>query len=183
MSAVPKEQLADLTTHHIEGIAREGNKPFSVPLYSQIDGNLWMGGTPATGGGAAPEHFKFIFCLYPWESYGLSEHQMHLRIRLFDHGEVPDPDLLAFLADTVSRAASIAPTLVHCQAGLNRSGLVTGLSLIRSGMDADKAIALLREKRCDAVLCNKAFESYLRECEPPRNRRSSDTERTMEIPK
>jgi hypothetical protein len=30
------------------------------------------------------------------------------------------------------------------------------------GMEPAEAIALLREKRCDAVLCNSAFEQWLR---------------------
>ena len=56
--------------------------------------------------------------------------------------------------------------LIHCQAGLNRSGLITALTLTRGFKGVEpmcpvNAIALLREKRCDAVLCNAAFFSYL----------------------
>lgn len=160
MSAVPTEQQADLTTHRIEGIAREGNKAFSVSLFSQIDGNLWSGGCPRE---VAPPHFKFIFCLYPWEPYGIHEHQVILQARLFDHAELPDRGLLTMLAGAVNLARTVGPTLVHCQAGLNRSGLVTGLALVLEGRSGDEAIALMREKRCDAVLCNATFESYLRE--------------------
>lgn len=160
MSVVPADQLADLTTHHIEGIAREGNKPFSVGLFSQIDGNLWMGGCPRD---YAPEHFKFIFCLYPWEPYGTHDHQVHMRLQMFDHGELPDRVLLNALADMVNLARATGPTLVHCQAGLNRSGLVTALALIRGGLPPEAAITMLREKRCDAVLCNRAFDGWLRD--------------------
>lgn len=158
MSAVPDGQLADLTTHHIEGIAREGNTPFKVSLFSQIDGNLWMGGCPVD---AAPEHFKFIFCLYPWGQYMTHEHQVHMQLQMFDHGEVPDRVLLNALADMVNLAKSVGPTLVHCQAGLNRSGLVTALALIRSGLQPEAAIAKVRQQRCDAVLCNRAFHGFL----------------------
>lgn len=171
MSAIPADQLADLTTHHIEGIAREGMTRFAVPLFSQIEGNLWMGGCPRE---RAPEHFKFIFCLYPWEPYGLHEHQLHLQVKLFDHGELPDAALLAFLADAVNMARTVGPTLVHCQAGLNRSGLLTGLALIRAGMAAPDAVALIRKQRCDAVLCNRAFADYLLAYDEPRRRRASD---------
>jgi len=52
-------------------------------------------------------------------------------------------------------------TLVHCQAGINRSGLVTALALVEEGMKAVDAIALLRAKRSPAVLCNRAFEQWL----------------------
>jgi protein-tyrosine phosphatase len=150
---------ADLTTHHIEGIARMGNKPFKVTLFSQIDRNLWTGGCPIV---KAPEHFKFIVSLYPLEPYEIHGHQIVTQARLFDHGEMPDAEVLKVLADHVNRCVLVGPTLVHCQAGLNRSGLVAGLALIRMGMEPAEAIALLREKRCDAVLCNSAFEQWLR---------------------
>lgn len=164
MSAIPDNQLADLTTHHIEGIAREGNVPFKVSLFSQIDGNLWSGGCPVR---IAPEHFKFIFCLYKWEPYEVHDHQVFMRLTMFDHGEVPDRTLLNALADMVNLARATGPTLVHCQAGLNRSGLVTALALIRGGMQPDAAIAKLRQQRCEAVLCNRAFEGWLRDYYKP----------------
>ncbi len=50
---------------------------------------------------------------------------------------------------------------MHCQAGINRSGLVTALALVEEGMKAVDAIALLRAKRSPAVLCNRAFEQWL----------------------
>ncbi len=152
-------ELSDFTSHHIEGIAREGNIPFSVPLYSQIDGNLWMSGCPR---GSAPEQFKFIVCLYPWETYAVREHQIHTQAQLFDSAAVPNEGVLLALARYVNEARKVAPTLVHCQAGLNRSGLISALALIESGKTPDEAIGLLREKRCSAVLCNKAFDSWLR---------------------
>lgn len=162
MSAEPLH--ADLTTHHIEGFAREGMTPFKVSLFSQIDGNLWSGGCPVD---AAPAHFQFIFCLYKWEPYRIHDHQVHMQLTMFDHGEVPDRTLLTALADMVNLARATGPTLVHCQAGLNRSGLVTALALIRGGMEPQGAIDLLREKRCDAVLCNRAFADWLRNYNVP----------------
>ena len=62
---------------------------------------------------------------------------------------------------------AIGPVLVHCQAGLNRSGLVTALALMRAGRSSKDAIDLLREKRCDAVLCNPAFHMWLRKQDAP----------------
>lgn len=149
---------ADLTTHHIEGIARMGNKPFKVELFSQIDGNLWTGGCPRD---KVPEHFKFIVCLYPWEPYEVHKHQCVTQAMLFDHGEIPEIELMEILAGHINACRAWAPTLVHCQAGLNRSALVAGLALVRGGMKPQDAIALLREKRCDAVLCNEHFENWL----------------------
>mgnify|MGYP000156096849 CR=1 FL=1 len=51
--------------------------------------------------------------------------------------------------------------LSRCQAGLNRSGLVTALTLMISGMSADEAIDTLREKRSTYALCNGEYEHWL----------------------
>lgn len=38
------KKLADLINHPIEGITREGEISFKVPLFSHIEENLWTGG-------------------------------------------------------------------------------------------------------------------------------------------
>lgn len=151
-------KFADLTTHRIEGIARMGNKPFDVSLFSQIDGNLWSGGCPVE---EAPPHFDYIVSLYPWGRYKVHTHQVYTVATLFDGEEIPNEKKLEVLAAHVNVCRASGPTLVHCQAGLNRSSLVTALALIRGGMTPVAAIALMREKRCDAVLCNEHFERWL----------------------
>jgi protein-tyrosine phosphatase len=50
---------------------------------------------------------------------------------------------------------------VHCQAGLNRSGLITARALMLRGMSATDAIQLLRKRRDPAVLCNAVFANWL----------------------
>lgn len=150
--------VADLTTHHIEGIAAHGNTPFRVPLYSQLNDTLWMGGCPPDAG--APE-FDTIVCLYPWEPYQLADHQVFVQAKLFDGTEVPDIRRLVQLAGAVTTAATVGKTLVHCQAGLNRSGLVAALALMLSGATAVEAIDVLRAARSPAVLCNPHFENFL----------------------
>jgi len=150
--------LADFTTHRIVGFANATGKPFSVPLFTQIDGNLWMGGCPR---GKAPEHFKFIVSLYKWEPYKIADHQILTTATMFDSHDLPDEGVLITLAKHVNEARKVGPTLVHCQAGLNRSGLITALALMESGMSASEATRLLREKRCDQVLCNPIFFAWL----------------------
>ena len=169
MSELPPElaeyasQLADITSHHIEGIAVMGDTPFSCPLISHVEGNLWQGGTPADSPRReVPPFFTFVFNLYPWQSYNVHPETTVYVHKLYDGREMPDIEQLEATARTVNEARAKAPTLVHCQAGLNRSALVVGLALIRSGMTADAAIALLREKRSPAVLCNQTFERWLR---------------------
>ena len=51
--------------------------------------------------------------------------------------------------------------LIRCQAGLNRSGLVTALVLIKEGYSPDQAIDLIRAKRGEDALCNSQFEQWL----------------------
>lgn len=155
-------QLADLTTHRIEGRARMGDTPFSVPIVSQVEGNLWQGGTPASAGGRLPAYFEYVLNLYPWEPYEIPFGATVRSLRLHDAAELPGAELLEDLAAWVNQARASGPTLVHCQAGLNRSALVTAIALVRSGMTSGAAITLLREKRSPAVLCNEAFEQYVR---------------------
>lgn len=54
--------------------------------------------------------------------------------------------------------------LIRCQAGLNRSGLVTALVLIREGYSAADAIRLIRERRSPWALCNNSFLEWLIDC-------------------
>lgn len=56
--------------------------------------------------------------------------------------------------------------LIRCQAGWNRSGLITALVLIREGMGAREAIDLIRKTRSEWALCNKSFEKFLLEQDP-----------------
>lgn len=105
------KDLADLTTHHIEGIAHQGNTPFQVDLFSQIEDNLWSGGVPVD---TAPAHFKFIFSLYPWEFYDTHPHQIRTEVTNFDDGSnVLNKEILIYLADAINAARKIGPTLVH----------------------------------------------------------------------
>ena len=149
---------ADLTSHYIEGISLHGGVPLEIPLFSHIEGNLWMGGCPVR---SAPREFKYIVSLYPWETYTLSESQVRTEVRMQDVLAVPNEEQLYALARCVNIYKQQGTTLVHCQAGLNRSGLISALALIEEGMKAADAISLLRVKRSPAVLCNQIFERWL----------------------
>lgn len=152
---------ADLETHHIEGIAREGRTPFSCDLISELEPNLWQGG--CKNGVDLGGCFKHIVSLYPWERYRPGgELDSFLEVRLYDGPAIPDEEQLLSLAQWINVCKKHGPTLVHCQAGLNRSALVTGLSLVLAGKPADEVITHMRATRSPAVLCNKAFETWLR---------------------
>jgi protein-tyrosine phosphatase len=161
---VKKER--DPTLVRMSGVAVHGNTPFDVPFISQIDGNLWQGG--CQNGLQLPHFFKHIVSLYPWEAYRIN-HDMNsmLAVKMYDSLEQSMEQVDA-IANWINICVKDGPTLVHCQAGLNRSSLVAARSLMLRGDDwdkmytADEAIALLRERRSPACLCNSAFEDHLR---------------------
>jgi hypothetical protein len=51
--------------------------------------------------------------------------------------------------------------LIRCQAGMNRSGLIMALVLIREGYTAQEAIELIRSKRSKHALFNGRFADWL----------------------
>jgi protein-tyrosine phosphatase len=51
--------------------------------------------------------------------------------------------------------------LIRCQAGLNRSGLVMALVLIREGYTPADAVRLIRKNRSSYALCNDKFLEWL----------------------
>jgi hypothetical protein len=164
MTRTIDQLAADFESHHIEGHARaalEQGKPshFRVPLISHIEGNLWMGG--CINDVRLPDDFHYVVSLYPWERYQLGPNTIRAEHRLRDHAQMPDLDELDRIATGVNVRRQEGKTLVHCQAGLNRSGLVTALALTKRGTTPTDAIALLRAKRHPTVLCNHTFEQWL----------------------
>jgi hypothetical protein len=94
----------------------------------------------------------------PW---GVEE----LRYGFYDDA-LEGPDI-----DRVVRAARFAyqrwtdgdVVLVRCQAGMNRSGLVTALVLVMAGLSPAQAITLIRERRSSGALFNDHFVRWLLE--------------------
>ena len=143
-------------------------------LYSEIAKNLWQGGTaqyettyqgqkrlPAMND---PKLFDVVVTL---NSYALPVGWLVKELRYgFADGPL-DPQLIERVEEVADWAYSEwkkdQRVLVRCEAGLNRSGLVNGLILMRDGMSAENAIALIRKKRNRFALSNSAFEKYLLE--------------------
>ena len=158
------ELEADFSTHRIEGVTNEGNFPISTPLFTQLTDSLWMGGTPATDPAKhLPGFFMAVLNLYRWEPYLMWSDTAYHEIEMYDTSTGADMDKVDALADWVLAHAKLHHTLVHCQAGLNRSGLVTGAALCKMGYSVDDAIMLMRYKRSPAVLINAKIEAQLRE--------------------
>jgi protein-tyrosine phosphatase len=142
------------------GTTAHGFIPFDVPFISEIAPGLWQGG--CTNGLVLPDHIRHLVSLYPWESYTvMHELDSAVAVRMHDSTEQA-LEQVPVLGAWVNACRKSGPVLVQCQAGLNRSSLVTAMALMLSGITADAAIALIREKRSPACLCNPMFEEWLR---------------------
>jgi hypothetical protein len=142
-----------------------------TPLYSEVAPNLFMGGTDdkATIDQAqklrhfeGSNEFDCVVTLYAWAApanWGVEERRFGF----------PDANIIEEYIPTIVELAQWAHAKwaagkkvnIRCQAGLNRSGLVTALTLMISGMSAQDAINTLREKRSDYALCNGEYERWL----------------------
>lgn len=117
---------------------------------------LWQSGLPLPG-----EQWDAVIDLHGGEEE-LEDVEFYVHWRIED-GPAPDIPTLEALADMVNvfRHAG-RRVLVHCHAGINRSGLVAAAALVRDGVTPDDAIATVREARSGA-LNNENFVAALRE--------------------
>lgn len=145
-------------------------------LWTEILPDLWQGGTldqfgsdewfdEATAIGNQLNKTKFD-CVYTFYASARSADWFVKEVRFgFYDSKLTDFDPEENLLDIVKMAhkdwKSGKRVLIRCQAGLNRSGIVMALVLIRDGYAPADAIKLMREKRSPWVLCNKSFEDYL----------------------
>lgn len=163
-------ETADWRSHHIEGFAvaaRDAGKDgrFSTALISHIEDNLWVGG--CINGVRLDDDFQSVISLYKWERYELGPDTERHEFKMYDSGDTLPSEQLHEIADIVVAALDRGgKVLVHCQAGLNRSNLITALALMKRGRTAEEAIALLRDQRSPVVLCNEAFEAWLLNADP-----------------
>lgn len=149
----------DPLQQRMDGTAIHGDTPFNVPFISHIIGNLYQGG--CTNGLVLPSHIKRVFSLYPWEAYTVTDDVEVVAVKMYDAADEPDRSSVISLAKQVRQSVYKVPTLVHCQAGLNRSSLIAGAALVIDGYSPEAAVHLLRQKRSPACLCNKTFERFL----------------------
>ena len=110
-----------------------------------------------------PEEIKHVLSLYKWEHYTIG-HQVGrlLTVEMYDSLD-QTLEGIDELARWVNSARADGPTLVHCQAGLNRSSLVIARALMLSGEaeSGREAIDVMRSQRSPAVLCNPTFEAWI----------------------
>ena len=140
-------------------------------LYSEIIENLFMGGTddndvihlpanPYTRRDDLP--FDSIVTMYAWAR------PADWKVQEYRYG-VPDARISDMDLSRLRQAVNWGykqwkkgdRVLIRCQAGLNRSGLVTALILIKDGMTPEDAIRTIRKNRADIALFNEHYVNWL----------------------
>lgn len=154
----------DPTKRTINDVTYYGNHHVQVPWITVVEGNLWQGG--CQGDLVLPEFIKHVVSLYPWEKYKVKHNlDSEVYVRMFDDAESPvDSELIRSLGAWVNVCRRRGSVLVNCQMGMNRSSLVVAEALKQNNpaITGDEIIKILRERRHPAVLCNPAFEEYVR---------------------
>jgi hypothetical protein len=160
----------------IEELTRPVHPVMPKQLWTETLPNLWQGGTldhwasDEWHSSAAKnsrqinkEVFDSVYTFYA-DAEPVQWFVKELRFGFYD-GQMDDFDPQADLLDIVKMAhkdwKSGQRVLIRCQAGLNRSGIVMALVLIRDGYSPAEAITLMREQRSPAVLCNLRFTRWL----------------------
>lgn len=165
------DTTADLVSQPITGYLADGsNRHINLPLISHIVDNLYVGGHDDYVD--LTDKFSHVFSLYVWgKPYQSAEGTVHQAWTMYDsHGRIEARDadenavdLGEIVYQIVSALNKGGNVLVHCQAGINRSNLLSALVLRAwKNMTSLEAIALLRERRGDIVLANRTFEVYLK---------------------
>jgi protein-tyrosine phosphatase len=140
-------------------------------LYSEIATNLFMGGTADDDvihyamthyGDRTDLPFHSIVTMYAWAR------PADWQVQEFRYG-VPDASITNIDLQRLRQAVEFGyarwkagdRVLVRCQAGLNRSGLVSALILIKDGATPQEAIETIRTHRGEDALFNTSFVDWL----------------------
>lgn len=145
---------------------------YAEPLWSEVLPGLWQGGTAhqdemlanqaKPGEKITADDFDTVITMYGYAQ------PVDWQVKEFRFA-VYDSDMRDFDASELFDLVRVAHTdwvkskkvLIRCQAGWNRSGLITTLVLIRHGYDAQEAIDLIRRTRSPHALCNNHFVRFL----------------------
>ena len=140
-------------------------------LYSMIAPNLFQGGTDdldvihlaqTNNRPRTDLPFDAIVTMYAWAR------PADWKVQEFRYG-VPDASITDIDLERLRQAVDFGydrwkqgdRVLVRCQAGLNRSGLVLALILIKDGLKPAEAIARIRDNRGEDALFNRDFHNWL----------------------
>lgn len=106
--------------------------------------------------------FDACFDLNPEIDINAADFKIYLSYPIADGRDLPDKDILRLLAVLGHLLAykKKFKVLIHCNEGINRSSLLSGLILHIKGMKGEKIIDHIRRKRPGA-LTNPFFAKYL----------------------
>lgn len=144
--------------------------PYCADPWNEIVPGLWMGGhdyMPTADrviDAVVGDEFDLVVSLYTRWGCGPADGVLRRNARITD-GVLNEEDMATVrrFADLIAEAVREGKrVLARCQAGYNRSGLVTALALMRLGYGPDEAVALIRERRSPYALCNEHFVAYIR---------------------
>jgi protein-tyrosine phosphatase len=144
-------------------IVASAEKPLPIDA-NKIAPRLWQGADPPKGGLLRQLGFRVLVlcaeeCQYPPSAFP--------GIRIIN---APMDDAWYVASETARRGANQAaelwrrgaPVLITCHMGLNRSGLVSALTLRAiTGCSGNQAMLAIQRKRPNA-LYNKAFQTFLK---------------------
>lgn len=142
--------------------------PWCPRPWDQVIPNLWLGGHHTqTDDAVVTDEFDIVVSLFRLWGYGPSQGVQHVYFQMDDADLDPEHHTsLDKIAEViVYELSQQKKILVRCQAGMNRSGLVVGLAMLKMGWSVDDILKRLRAARSPYVLFNQDFVRYLREVE------------------
>lgn len=148
----------------------EADAPWDLDRLVPVRPGLWQAPAPTPGrDGTYLENpgvrYDLIVSLTSWGSdapHGaLRQGGRFVWVPMVDGPEVPATEIRLLAAEIASALREGAEVLVHCDAGLNRSGVVVGRTLLELGVPVEEAISSIRAARGSSALCNHWFVRWL----------------------
>lgn len=151
----------------------------NTKLWNEILPGLWQGGTDdldllgdyIAGGRIEPfitkKEFDAVVTMYQYANpvdWLVKEYRFCIYDSNIEHFDLEDLFNTAKWAHNEWKNGK--RVLIRCQAGLNRSGLVMALVLIREGYKPEHAIQLIRSRRNSQALFNNQFVKFLMNIDP-----------------
>lgn len=137
---------------------------------NEIIENLWQGSAPPVGTSVGRAAHVLVLCA---EEYQPPDHEfpgVKVCRALLDDAEPSAEEVKAALRAAQTVVQNLARgrvCLVTCMAGLNRSGLVSGLALRMGGWNGSAAVRAVKAARSEYALSNEHFRRIVERWRPP----------------
>jgi Dual specificity phosphatase, catalytic domain len=120
--------------------------------YDRVHGNLYIGGILSDY-----NEFDYVICCTPDATHDNRTNRVTHLVPFNDSRELPSENFITDVVALIIHCTGRGRTLVHCSAGLNRSGMMVALAMIREGWIPSVAVEYLRRIRSCSVLHNEVF--------------------------